>query len=100
MSRGSWVRSPPGVYCACSVMVIIGASQALDPGSIPGERKVECLERKTTSFASMRHGNCRPDLPYLCLYWLVLFRGYCFHKLTALIAQSVEHGSNEFGVGV
>ena len=24
---------------ACSVMVIIGASQALDPGSIPGRRK-------------------------------------------------------------
>ena len=40
MSRGSRVRSPPGVsYGACSVMVIIGASQALDPGSIPGRRK-------------------------------------------------------------
>ena len=41
MSRGSRVRSPPGVstlYSACSVMVIIGASQALDPGSIPGRR--------------------------------------------------------------
>ena len=38
MSRGSRVRSPPGVYSARSVMVIIGASQALDPGSIPGER--------------------------------------------------------------
>ena len=24
---------------ACSVMVIIGASQALDPGSIPGRRR-------------------------------------------------------------
>ena len=36
MSRGSRVRSPPGVFSACSVMVIIGASQALDPGSIPG----------------------------------------------------------------
>ena len=39
MSRGSRVRSPPGVANgACSVMVIIGASQALDPGSIPGRR--------------------------------------------------------------
>ena len=39
MSRGSRVRSPPGVsHGACSVMVIIGASQALDPGSIPGRR--------------------------------------------------------------
>ena len=38
MSRGSRVRSPPGVYSACSVMVIIDASQALDPGSIPGRR--------------------------------------------------------------
>ena len=27
------------VKSACSVMVIIGASQALDPGSIPGKRK-------------------------------------------------------------
>ena len=25
---------------ACSVMVIIGASQALDPGSIPGRRRL------------------------------------------------------------
>ena len=39
MSRGSRVRSPPGVYSARSVMVIIGASQALDPGSIPGRRR-------------------------------------------------------------
>ena len=38
MSRGSRVRSPPGVFSACSVMVIIDASQALDPGSIPGRR--------------------------------------------------------------
>ena len=38
MSRGSRVRSPPGVSCAISVMVIIDASQALDPGSIPGWR--------------------------------------------------------------
>ena len=39
MSRGSRVRSPPGVPLgACSVMVIIDASQALDPGSIPGRR--------------------------------------------------------------
>ena len=39
MSRGSRVRSPPGVANgACSVMVTIGASQALDPGSIPGRR--------------------------------------------------------------
>ena len=28
-----------GILGARSVMVIIGASQALDPGSIPGERK-------------------------------------------------------------
>ena len=28
---------------ACSVMVIIGASQALDPGSIPGRRRVGAL---------------------------------------------------------
>ena len=27
------------ISSACSVMVIIGASQALDPGSIPGKRK-------------------------------------------------------------
>ena len=39
MSRGSRVRSLPGVPLgACSVMVIIDASQALDPGSIPGRR--------------------------------------------------------------
>ena len=59
-SRRLWVRVPSGMplvlFCvaadvrvhhcsndtrgARSVMVIIGASQALDPGSIPGERKV------------------------------------------------------------
>ena len=38
MSRGSRVRSPPGVYGACSVMVIIEPSQGSDPGSIPGRR--------------------------------------------------------------
>ena len=31
-----WV--PNYIASACSVMVIIGASQALDPGSIPGRR--------------------------------------------------------------
>merc|ERR1711973_976384 len=33
--------NPPGVPSACSVMVIIDASQALDPGSIPGRRKLD-----------------------------------------------------------
>ena len=34
------VRSTGG---ACSVMVIIDASQALDPGSIPGRRIMSCF---------------------------------------------------------
>ena len=72
---GRCARAASTAAGACSVMVIIGASQALDPGSIPGERKDE-----TTSFCKHEVRECRPDLPYLCLYWLVLFRGYCFHS--------------------
>ena len=35
---GLAAASPAASRSACSVMVIIGASQALDPGSIPGRR--------------------------------------------------------------
>ena len=36
-------RFPGWISGACSVMVIIGASQALDPGSIPGRRTADLL---------------------------------------------------------
>ena len=69
MSRGSRVRSPPGVPLgACSVMVIIDASQALDPGSIPGRRSrrtfvfvVATREKKKKMDAQLRvSANVRP----------------------------------------
>ena len=37
--QDSVLNFPLEVHGARSVMVIIGASQALDPGSIPGERR-------------------------------------------------------------
>ena len=68
MSRGSRVRSPPGVFSACSVMVIIDASQALDPGSIPGRRSrrtfvfVAATEKKKKKKGAQRRvsANVRP----------------------------------------
>ena len=65
MSRGSRVRSPPGVLSACSVMVIIDASQALDPGSIPGRRTqcfflLLCGFRKMSGSYVTRPVNVRP----------------------------------------
>ena len=66
MSRGSRVRSPPGVLSACSVMVIIDASQALDPGSIPGRRSrrtfvfVAATEKKKKGAQRRVSANVRP----------------------------------------
>ena len=64
MSRGSRVRSPPGVRSACSVMVIIDASQALDPGSIPG-RRIVLLRQRFSSFVlpSLCCGIFGPKIP-------------------------------------
>ena len=51
-------------------MVIIGASQALDPGSIPGERMElgHWRNRKRACFASTRYGDRNPDAPHFLFF--------------------------------
>ncbi len=43
LDSGRYAASSAASSGACSVMVIIGASQALDPGSIPGRRRPGAL---------------------------------------------------------
>ena len=66
MSILSWNTLGGSSVGARSVMVIIGASQALDPGSIPGERISRLghwRNRKRACFASTRYGDRNPDAP-------------------------------------
>ena len=87
-------------------MVIIGASQALDPGSIPGKRKkrifltgalaqseecVLCKHEVRGSKPRCSILDTRPDI-FFAAHGL---RG----RAVALVAQLVEHGSNKPRVG-
>ena len=106
MSRGSRVRSPPGViHGACSVMVIIGASQALDPGSIPGRRNEEFFtgalaqsEECVLCKHEVRGSKPRCSILYVAGVTAAAQWAVC-GLAVALVAQSVEHGSNKPRVG-
>ena len=106
MSRGSRVRSPPGVYSARSVMVIIGASQALDPGSIPGERSPNRLlgalaqsEECVLCKHEVRGSKPRCSSQLLRCGLVLNTRWGGGVLVVALVAQLVEHGSNKPRVG-
>ena len=68
MSRGSRVRSPPGVACAISVMVIIDASQALDPGSIPGWRIGALAQSEECVLCKHEAGRSKLPFSTFCTY--------------------------------
>ena len=101
--------SIPAWSSACSVMVIIGASQALDPGSIPGRRipsgnfstgalaqSEECVLCKHEVRGSKPRCSSRCFAPAASFCASQRARG---GPRTALVAQLVEHGSNKPRVG-
>ena len=91
---------------ACSVMVIIGASQALDPGSIPGRRILKAGALAQSEECALCKREVRGSKPR-CSIVLFSFRAFPFYFVRgwprgvaiALVAQLVEHGSNKPRVG-
>ena len=86
-------------------MVIIGASQALDPGSIPGRRNCGFFQRGISSIGRVRALQARgtgietPMLHFGRAGAAASARRVFCGRALALIAQLVEHGSNKPRVG-
>ena len=109
-SRRLGVRVPSGMRqgCARSVMVIIGASQALDPGSIPGRRNCELFHTgalaQSEECVLCKH-EVRGSKPRCSSCSFAPGASFCASQrarggpTTALVAQLVEHGSNKPRVG-
>ncbi len=87
-------------------MVIIGASQALDPGSIPGRRNCELFHTgalaQSEECVLCKHEvrGSKPRCSILhCVRSVFLTRLAACGCAFALVAQLVEHGSNKPRVG-
>ena len=98
--------SIPAWSSACSVMVIIGASQALDPGSIPGRRNCELFHTgalaQSEECVLCKHEvrGSKPRCSILhCVRSGFPTRLAACGRAIALVAQLVEHGSNKPRVG-
>ena len=89
------------ISSACSVMVIIGASQALDPGSIPGRRILKAGALAQSEECALCKREVRGSKPRCSIFYFVpSFPFYCVRGwprgvAIALVAQLVEHESNK-----